>query len=58
MPFYEYACGACKKQFEVLQKMSDAPKQKCPKCGQKKLKRLISAAALHFKGTGWTTKGS
>ena len=58
MPFYEYKCGDCKKQVEYFQKMSDAPKRKCPECGQNKLKRVISPIPVHFKGTGWTTKGS
>ena len=38
--------------FEKLQKFSDKPQAKCPKCGGRG-KRQISAPAIQFKGTGW-----
>ena len=53
MPIYEYECGACAERHEFIQKFSDAPKRKCPACGAQKLKRLVSAAAFHLKGSGW-----
>ncbi len=53
MPIYEYECGACGERREFIQKFSDSPKRKCPTCGALKLKRLISAAAFHLKGSGW-----
>ncbi len=53
MPIYEYECGACGKRREFIQKFSDSPKRKCPECGALKLKRLMSAAAFHLKGSGW-----
>ena len=53
MPIYEYACTACNHKMEVLQKMSDLPLERCPTCGQDTLKKLVSAAAFHLKGTGW-----
>ncbi len=53
MPIYEYECGACGERREFIQKFSDAHKRKCPECGASKLKRLVSAAAFHLKGTGW-----
>ena len=52
MPMYEYRCKACGHQFEVIQKFSDAPVRKCPKCG-KSVERLVSSSAIQFKGTGW-----
>src|SRR3990172_5592689 len=52
MPLYEYQCTSCGHCFEVIQKFSDAPVRKCPKCG-KAVKRLVSSSAIHFKGTGW-----
>ena len=52
MPMYEYRCKACGHQFEVIQKFSDAPVRKCPKCG-KSVERLVSSSAIRFKGTGW-----
>lgn len=53
MPIYEYACTNCDHEMEVLQKMTDMPLDKCPACGQNSLKKLVSAAAFHLKGTGW-----
>jgi putative FmdB family regulatory protein len=53
MPFYEYECQACKYYTEVMQKISDAPLSKCPSCGKRKLKKLVSAPVFRLKGGGW-----
>lgn len=53
MPFYEYRCGACKHEFEAMQKMSDAPLADCPACNEPKLVKLISASGFRLKGGGW-----
>ena len=54
MPTYEYACKACRHRFERLQMMSDAPVRTCPKCGKRKVDRLISGGGgLLFKGSGF-----
>ena len=53
MPIYEYECGECGHRLESIQKVNDAPLTDCPTCGQSRLKRLVSAAGLHLKGTGW-----
>ena len=53
MPIYEYQCGACGHAFETLQKVSDSPLMECPDCGQRALKKLISAPAFRLKGGGW-----
>lgn len=53
MPIYEYACGKCGHQFDVLQKVSDAALRKCPECGALRLKKLVSAPQFRLKGTGW-----
>jgi len=53
MPFYEYECQACKFYLEVMQKISDKPLTKCPSCGKKKLKKLVSAPVFRLKGAGW-----
>ena len=52
MPLYEYECDACGGRFEVIQKFSDAPIDKCPVCGGT-VHKLQSAPAFHLKGTGW-----
>jgi putative FmdB family regulatory protein len=53
MPFYEYECQACKYYAEVMQKISDAPLTRCPSCGKRALKKLVSAPAFRLKGGGW-----
>jgi putative FmdB family regulatory protein len=53
MPIYEYQCQRCNREFEILQKISDAPLQDCPECGEAALKKKISAAAFRLKGGGW-----
>ncbi len=52
MPVYEYECLKCGGRFEDLQKISDAPLKKHNGCGGR-VKRLLSAPAFQFKGTGW-----
>jgi len=52
MPLYEYLCSKCGNKFERLQKFSDAPVTVHEGCGGA-VERLISAAGLHFKGSGW-----
>lgn len=53
MPIYEYQCEACAHHLEALQKLSDAPLLTCPKCGEPRLRKLISAAGFRLKGGGW-----
>jgi putative FmdB family regulatory protein len=54
MPTYEYKCGNCGNEIEVMQSMKDAPLTKCPKCGEETLKKMISGGAgLIFKGSGF-----
>src|SRR5215831_14818781 len=53
MPFYEYECASCKFYTEVMQKISDPPLEKCPSCGKKALKKLVSAPVFRLKGAGW-----
>ena len=53
MPIYEYQCEACGKNTELVQKFSDPPAVDCPHCQKPQLKKLVSAAAFHLKGSGW-----
>ena len=53
MPLYEYECEACGNRFERIQKFSDPPVEECPKCGEKRVRKLLSSPAIQFKGTGW-----
>jgi putative FmdB family regulatory protein len=52
LPLYEYKCEKCGNQFEKIEKHSAPTTQKCPKCGAK-AQRMISAAGIQFKGSGW-----
>jgi putative FmdB family regulatory protein len=52
MPLYEYQCDSCGHRFETIQKFSDAPIERCPKCDGP-VRKLQSAPAFQFKGTGW-----
>ncbi len=52
MPIYDYRCENCGYENSFLQKMNEQPFTKCPKCGGK-FKRLVSAPAIKFKGSGF-----
>ncbi|MDD5593552.1 MAG: zinc ribbon domain-containing protein [Candidatus Margulisbacteria bacterium] len=52
MPLYDYKCTKCGHIFEVQQKMSEEALKYCPVC-KGPIKRLISAAGIIFKGSGF-----
>ena len=53
MPTYEYECKNCEKVFDIFQKITDKPIEKCPKC-HKKITRLIGGGSgIIFKGPGF-----
>ena len=52
MPLYEYQCPQCGEREEIIQRVSDPPQPRCPKCGTE-MKKLISAPAIQFKGSGF-----
>ncbi len=53
MPIYEYRCGACGRQHEIMQKLSEPRLTDCPACGKPELVKLVSAAGFQLKGNGW-----
>jgi putative FmdB family regulatory protein len=54
MPTYDYACDACKHEFEQFESITADPQKKCPKCKKNKLRRLFGAGGgLIFKGSGF-----
>lgn len=55
MPTYDYSCANCKKDFEISQKITDAPITKCPECSSENFKRGIGggSATLRFEGSGF-----
>ncbi len=52
MPIYEYQCESCGQRSEAIQRISDPPLTTCDECGGG-LRKLISAPAFQFKGSGW-----
>ncbi len=52
MPLYEYECESCGLRFEVIQRFSDSAVDHCKRCNGP-VHKLLSAPAIHFKGTGW-----
>ena len=54
MPTYDYECAACNHAFEAFHAMSAEPIKTCPKCGKRKVRRLMgTGGALIFKGSGF-----
>jgi putative FmdB family regulatory protein len=53
MPLYEYECTQCGHRFELIQRFADPLADTCIACGSGPVHKLLSAPAVHFKGTGW-----
>jgi len=54
MPTYDYQCEDCGYKFEKFQSITAPTLRKCPKCGKKKLRRLLgTGAGVIFKGSGF-----
>ena len=52
MPTYVYECTTCSEQTELVQRVADAPLEKCPKCGGK-VRKLLFPVGIVFKGSGF-----
>ncbi len=52
MPLYEYQCQECGEKTEVVQRFDAALLTICSSCGGV-LRKLISAPAIQFKGSGF-----
>src|SRR5512141_3358504 len=52
MPLYEFRCGSCGHEVETLMAFSDPVPTTCEACGGP-LKKLLSAPAVQFKGSGF-----
>src|SRR5258708_8748641 len=53
MPIYEYRCSSCGFQKEYLRKLSDPVLTVCPECGKQTFCKMLSAAGVQLKGSGW-----
>ena len=52
MPTYEYRCQKGH-EFEVFQRMSEPPVEKCLQCGAPAERKLSAGAGVLFKGSGF-----
>ena len=52
MPIYEYRCPDGH-TFEVFQRMSDSPLEKCEVCGKSPIEKVLYPVSVHFKGSGF-----
>jgi putative FmdB family regulatory protein len=54
MPTYEYACDSCGHQWDLVQRITEAPVELCPQCAKATAHRLISGGTRFIlKGGGW-----
>ncbi len=56
MPLYDYLCAACGARFEVVHGVHGDSPTVCPVCGSGPVRKAITAAAIHYRGTGWAKK--
>lgn len=56
MPLYDYDCAACGRRFEVIHGVHADGPTTCPVCGKGPVRKAITAAAIHYKGSGWAKK--
>jgi len=52
MPTYEYRCPKGH-EFEVVQRITDRVRAKCPRCGLVAERQMSGGAGLIFKGSGF-----
>lgn len=50
MPIYEYRCGQCDNEFELLI-LKTSPVPSCPSCGSQGIEQLLSGFAVSSEGT-------
>ena len=54
MPTYVYKCNACKKEQEIVQKITEGPLTVCPLCQANAMIRILpQSVTLQFKGAGF-----
>jgi putative FmdB family regulatory protein len=51
MPIYEFHCGKCERDAEILVRSSDWKGTKCPHCGSPKLSKKFSTFASTNAGS-------
>lgn len=58
MPIYEYECRNCEEKFEMLRGINDSDATvKCPSCGVKSAKRILSVFATVSSSSEYAPAG-
>ncbi len=58
MPFYEYSCNACGKEFVLLQSMgAKSEDTECPYCKEKNARKLLSKFSSYGEGSACSIGG-
>lgn len=58
MPTYDYVCSECEMTHSFIHRISDEPREICPTCGTRTLRRLVAQqTAFVLKGKGWAKDG-
>ena len=55
MPVYDYRCGGCGRQVEVIHGIYEVGPRTCDACGGP-MRKALTSPAIHFKGSGWAKK--
>jgi len=58
MPIYEFHCGKCERDSEILVRSADWSGTKCPHCGSSKLAKKFSTFAAANAGESAPAKKS
>src|SRR5436190_7600692 len=53
MPIYLYKCSNCGANIEKMQSVTADQLVVCPECHHSTLKKVMTAAGIIFKGSGW-----
>ena len=56
MPIYDYDCAACGRRFEVIHGVHAEGPTACELCGGGPVRKAVTAAAVHYRGSGWAKK--
>lgn len=51
MPIFEFECKACSNKFDLMIANKDKESVKCPQCGSKEIKQLLSLFATSSKAS-------
>lgn len=63
MPFHDYRCVECEKEYEVFYRSQSEREREeegevCPQCGSNKKEKLVSTGTgFILKGSGWAKDG-